>query len=120
MEKEKGIVMLKKILHWFASDNVVASTQYTAALRKNVDDAADALALLPQYIKVNEATPRTMIMSGLLNVLNGCLVSSDAEGLRLTWQAGTYETLAHSFCLRDADAIRKFVASAQAQARAMV
>lgn len=81
--------------------------------------AIASLSAMPQFVPVKEVnSASSMSMTGLLNVLNGCLVSEDdREGcLRLTWQVRSYETPAHSFRLRDEVSIDKFVAAMKIQA----
>jgi len=70
------------------------------------------LATMPQFILVSGmgSSIGRIRGEGLLNMLNGCLVSDIGQGLRLTWQMDGYETTAHSATISSVDDLEKFEA----------
>ena len=80
-----------------------------------VNEIFEHLAGMPQFVDVRDMNItngfRNKIVpdQGLLNLLNGCLVSCVDDGLRLAWQVDGYETTPHTTVLRDEVALCKFV-----------
>lgn len=84
--------------------------------------ALTLLSTLPQFtviVRLGTGSDGAQTAAVLLNMLNGCLVSKDEQGLRLTWQRGSYETPAHSALLSEEGAIDKFVAVMEWQANSV-
>jgi hypothetical protein len=97
-----------------------------AALSVSVGSAYQLLLQMPQFTAVASVRPyrlggthSTIPTGGVINMLNGCLVSVDDQGLRLTWQLDSYDTPGHSVLLTDVDAIGKFMALMEAQAKSL-
>lgn len=100
-----------------AADRVASKPRRMPAILRRLEH-------LPQFTSVERVGPTRpgggnprVPTSGLLNILNGCLVAADGDDLRLTWQLDSYETPGHSALLTDIVAIDKFVALMEAQAR---